>query len=97
MTLDKKPLKEAVDLWGDKQIDVLIEEMAELTQALCKRKRNRATNIPEEIADVYIMLEQVVMLLGIERELELEIGVKMRMLTHKIKIEKEKNSDNQNP
>ena len=51
--------------WGQTaQIDMCIEEMAELTKALCKAKRHKRPSdwlhlIYEEIADVTIMLEQV--------------------------------------
>jgi NTP pyrophosphatase (non-canonical NTP hydrolase) len=54
----------------DKQVDVLIEEMAELTKALLKNRRaqnghtdtpvgHTVQNIIEEIADVQIMLLQI--------------------------------------
>ena len=49
--------------WGaDSQIDVLIEEMAELTQALIKTRRNGlvfSAAVYEEMADVMICLDQV--------------------------------------
>jgi len=54
---------EAWRLWGvDTQIDILIEEMAELMHAILKARRHGATWSPavlEEIADVTICLEQV--------------------------------------
>ncbi len=54
---------EAWRLWGgDMQLDILIEEMAELTKAIIKTRRNNATwsyAVFEEIADVTICLEQV--------------------------------------
>ncbi len=54
---------EAWRLWGgDMQLDILIEEMAELTQAIIKARRHSVTwnhAIFEEIADVLICLEQV--------------------------------------
>lgn len=55
--------KEAWRLWGaDTQIDILIEEMAELTMAILKARRHGAIwsrAVLEEIADVMICLEQV--------------------------------------
>ena len=49
--------------WGaDSQIDILIEEMAELTQALLKTRRNGlvfSASVYEEMADVMICLDQV--------------------------------------
>jgi hypothetical protein len=55
--------RRAVLKWGRPiQVDWAIEEMAELTQALCKSKRNGRQkdwiyNIYEEMADVQIMLD----------------------------------------
>jgi len=52
--------KEAVDTFGImSRVDLCIEEMAELTQALCKFKRNLKHNVEEEMVDVEIMLEQL--------------------------------------
>lgn len=48
------------------QTDMLIEEMAELTQALLHDRRGRPSNIAEEIADVQIMLEQIVFFFRME-------------------------------
>ena len=49
--------------WGaETQIDMLIEEMAELTQALLKSRRNGVAfslAVIEEFADVQICMEQV--------------------------------------
>ena len=54
---------EAWRLWGgDTQLDILIEEMAELTHAILKARRHGATWSPavlEEIADVTICMEQI--------------------------------------
>ena len=41
------------------QEDKLIEEMSELTQALIKNRQFRDSNVPEEIADVQIVLNQL--------------------------------------
>ena len=50
------------------QIIVAIEEMTELTQALTKWLRNpgigRETDIREEMADVWIMLNQLALIFG---------------------------------
>ena len=52
--------KSAITKYGEyAQIDMVIEEMAELTQALSKYKRGKLHNVEEEIADVEIMLEQM--------------------------------------
>lgn len=61
-------LTRAVKTWGEShQVDIAIEELAELIKALCKirRARNSAdrptaiVNAVEEIADVQIMLDQL--------------------------------------
>lgn len=44
------------------QKEMLIEEMAELTQAILKDRRGRESNIAEEIADVQIVLDQIKLL-----------------------------------
>ena len=66
--MSAKSLKEenlyqkAVSLWGfESQIQMIIEEMAELTTALCHVLRNRESieAVMEELADVEIMLNQM--------------------------------------
>lgn len=61
-------LTRAIRTYGEPaQIDMAIEEMAELTKALCKIKRAQAGcevtaaigNAVEEMADVQIMLDQL--------------------------------------
>jgi len=58
---------EAIDFFGeDNQVDKAIEEMAELTKALLKNRHEKSScnynNVNEEIADVAIMLEQLIMI-----------------------------------
>jgi len=68
--------QECIETFGkEAQMDICIEEMSELTKALCKLKRKMKkalpvkddietlhNNILEEIADVYITLTQMEML-----------------------------------
>lgn len=75
-----KIIRETVNLYGDKQYMTAVEEMAELMQALSKylrieyncddeaRLREPINNITEEMADVYIMLEQLQCMLNIKNE-----------------------------
>ena len=72
-----KVLKSLVGKYGNKQITICIEEMSELTKALCKylrycdcdlEKMIAIDDIYEEMADVYIMLTQMQMLLQIDNE-----------------------------
>lgn len=62
---EQEVFKAALDKWGaDAQTVIMFEEMAELQKELCKHARgadNRA-HIAEEIADVQIMLEQMMIL-----------------------------------
>lgn len=63
-----KILVRAIATYGEEsQMNIAIEEMAELTKALCKYKRAQATcekdaaigNIIEEMGDVQIVLDQL--------------------------------------
>lgn len=54
--------QDAIDTFGvPAQVDMLIEEMAELTQALLKWRRGKQNmdNVHEEVVDVEIVLEQL--------------------------------------
>jgi len=63
--MEKTIYEQAIEMFGvEKQTDMLIEEMAELTQALLKNRRDplneaKEQNIYEEIADVEIVLAQI--------------------------------------
>lgn len=59
--------EQAVTKYGPRaQVDMAIEEMAELANALMKDRRNRATaeDIITEVADVLIMMNQLSFMLG---------------------------------
>lgn len=73
--MDRKDCYQKIlDKWGSEtQSDMCIEEMAELTKALCKLKRVNISgydkqpileNIKEEIADVLNMAEQLELVFG---------------------------------
>ena len=76
---------------GEAQVLCLLEEMAELQDALCKHKRGRRTleDIAEEIADVEIMLDQMKLLFHIEKEAEAQRARKIarveERLNHSVK------------
>ena len=75
-----KIIRETVNLHGDKQYMTAVEEMAELMQAISKYLRienggcsdaakiqkEAVNNITAEMADVYIMLEQLQLMLNIK-------------------------------
>ena len=62
-------LKRAIDTYGtDMQLTVATEEFAELTKEICKYKRgrNNILSIVEEMADCYIMLEEMQIIFNID-------------------------------
>lgn len=64
-------LKKAICKYGKQaQLDVAVEEMAELTKEIIKSKRGASNyhQIVEELADVYIMLTQIRLIYGIYDE-----------------------------
>lgn len=65
--LDEATLKCAIDTFGAaSQVDMVIEECAELTDALMKYRRGRVgvNEVVTEIADVQIMCAQLEMIFG---------------------------------
>lgn len=57
---EKDIFETAIKVYGvTDQENMAIEECAELIQAINKKHRGKEHNIPEEIADVEIMLEQL--------------------------------------
>jgi NTP pyrophosphatase (non-canonical NTP hydrolase) len=61
-------LERAIETYGkDMQLNVAIEEFSELIKEICKHKRgeDNRENIIEEMADCYIMLEQLGVIFGI--------------------------------
>ena len=72
--------KELIDKYGDKQVIVAIEELSELQKELCKYLRGKGNieNITEELADVWIMINQMQMLFKIDSyDLEQKIDEKV--------------------
>lgn len=82
----KKICAHAVDIFGEKQIDICIEEMAELTKELCKHKRGQVPRlqIAEEMADVYITLAEMELLFENREEVKDWIDRKLRRLKERI-------------
>ena len=87
-------LKNAIETWGDDvQIDMMIEECAELIVALQKSKRHYDTtsqkqdilsNIIDEVADVTIMMKQAEIIFG-KKIIEERINFKMERLSNRLK------------
>lgn len=98
-----KVLQEAIDHYGEEnQLDMAIEEMSELTKAICKYKRAvkererdichstakdvifAKGDIVEEIADVYIMLEQLTVIFNCKESVSAIASEKIRRLKARI-------------
>ncbi len=99
--MNKEILQKAIDTYGEfPQIDMCIEEMSELTKALCKIKRAGAKkdyfvdvlqevnlireNIIEEMADVEITLAQQKIIFGCEEEVKQQIDFKLNRLKERL-------------
>ena len=74
-TRRNKIINDALTIFGkDAQIDMIIEECAELIKALCKIKRKRGdpnekmANLIDELADVNLMLKQADVIFGKEQD-----------------------------
>lgn len=90
-------LQQAVDTYGkEAQTDMAIEEMSELSKALLKHRRAEKSpeawdyertkqNIYEEIADVIIMLTQLLMIYGGREEIQKDIDSKVSRLAERLK------------
>lgn len=79
---------DALEYYGNNpQVDVAIEEMSELIKELLKNRRGKENRsmIADEMADVYIMLEQLKFIFGInETELRVNAEFKIQRLKNRI-------------
>lgn len=84
-----KVLEQAILTYGkDAQLDMYIEEMSELIKEICKHKRGKDNRdeIIDEMADVYIMLEQMKMIFDIsEKQINEQIDFKVARLKGRLK------------
>ena len=79
--------KAALKQWGpDSQTLMVFEEMSELQKELCKAARGKQNKdaIAEEIADVYIMLTQMILLHKCAEEVEEQKARKLERLEARI-------------
>ena len=91
MTTIETIIQKAIETYGaDLQKQVAIEEMSELTKEICKdfRGKGNREHILEEIADVQIMLYQLMAMYNIsELELAITLGLKTTKLDERLKGE----------
>ena len=93
----KELFNEAIDLWGiPAQVNMGIEESAELIQALCKMLRGithkRYMNLCEEIADWEITISQIKMIYDVDDEIVDDFKI-IKLDRLKEKLEKYKGGD----
>ena len=82
----RRVLADAITRYGEgHQMVVAMEELAELVQAICKHLRGEPDNIPEEIADVRIVLAQLEMMLECTEEVQDWMERKVDRLERRIK------------
>lgn len=88
MLHDNAICREALETFGaDSQVMIAIEEMSELTKELCKNGRGQenTTHIAEEIADVEIMLRQMMILFDCKEDVDKFCRYKLERLAGRIK------------
>ena len=71
----------ALEHYGNRpQVDMAVEEMSELTKELLKNRRGKEnrSQIANEMADVYIMLEQLKFIFGVD-ETELKVNAEFKL------------------
>lgn len=86
--------KEAIGRYGrTSQVFMLIEEMAELQDAVCKynRERVKKSAVIEEIADVRIMLDQLEIIIDAPKgKVNAVMSHKINRLKNRLKLEESK-------
>lgn len=88
----KSVLRQAIETYGsDMQLNVAIEELSELTKEICKYKRgvDNTEAITEEVADCYIMLEQIKMIFGLDKGTAIEDAIDYKIERLKKRLQEE--------
>lgn len=82
---ENETILQAINTFGKQaQVDMAIEEMSELIQALLHERRGRRLNIPEELADVKIMCDQLELIFNCKEQVADIINGKMSRLKARI-------------
>jgi NTP pyrophosphatase (non-canonical NTP hydrolase) len=86
-TIMENILKQAINFYGpDMQLNVCIEELSELIKELCKYKRGQEnfTDIAEEMADVAIILKELVIMFDNSELVKAFIDMKLNRLKERM-------------
>ena len=82
-------IERAIEAFGkDMQLTVAVEELSELIKEICKSKRGNFNidNITEELADCYIMMDQIAIIFGIRHsDITAEMDKKIARLEKRLK------------
>ena len=77
----------------EKQLVVAIEEMSELQKEICKKLRtgrmDLSRELVEEIADVQIMLEQIILFYDVGQEVDAFVESKVSRLERRLDAERD--------
>lgn len=88
MTQEEKEIyKRAFDQWGlEDQVFMVFEECSELINALCKLRRGRVDlgDLVSELADVQIMLEQMIYIYSLDNAFEEMKKTKLERLKERL-------------
>lgn len=96
-TMRPEVLQQAIDTYGSRaQEEMAIEEMSELTKAIVKRHRaadkpsydKAMSGIAEEMADVIIMLTQLLMFYGNRKDVQRAVDEKVKRLAGRLESER---------
>ncbi len=89
MNIDKKIIADSITHYGaEMQTTVVMEELAELIQAISKEKRRQSdkSHLAEEIADVLISIEILKQIYSIDdTDIQSWIDLKQKRISNKIK------------
>lgn len=83
----RKLYKAAIEAWGvDAQQWIVVEELGELQTALSQMRRGRIgpEDVADEIADATIMLEQLQLMLGVEKLTQQCVERKLQRLQRRL-------------
>ena len=87
METRKKIYEDARIKWGRiNQLTVAIEELSELQKEICKyfRHEGKHEDLIEEVADVSIMIEQIILMFDIDQDVKKVMEEKLQRLKRRI-------------